>query len=107
MHILYVVDVWADLGELVEGDLPVLVEVHGSAELLDDLTHAVSRQGQVRLLEELVQLIGADVTVTVHVCGKRSKVSADALNDSSNQSLKRLSVSHADLDSFEWLNNFF
>lgn len=54
-------------GKLIKGDLSILIQVHGSAELLYDLTHAVTWKREVCRLEQGVQLICADVTVTVHI----------------------------------------
>lgn len=55
------------LYELVEGDLAIFVLVHCLTELLDDLTHSVSRQRKISHFEQLIQLICADVAIRVQI----------------------------------------
>ena len=54
--------------KLLEGDLAILVLVHGLAELRDDLSDAVARQRQIGSFEQVGELPGTDVAITVHIC---------------------------------------
>lgn len=58
------------LCKLIKGDLAILVLVHGLAELLDDLTNSISRQRKIGHFKQLIQLICADVAISVQIWTK-------------------------------------
>lgn len=57
-------DLWTHLSELFKGEL-----VAGLGQLLDNLSDPVARQWQVRHPEKLRELVLADVSVVVDICG--------------------------------------
>lgn len=57
--------------EFFEADPIVLVFVTLRHQLLDNFSNFVSRQGQIGLLEQIMELVVADVAVVVQICTYR------------------------------------
>lgn len=63
MHLL-----GSHLDKLIKADLPILVQVTCSHHVFYNFSHSVPRQRQAGSLEQIIQLIAADVPIAIRIC---------------------------------------
>lgn len=56
------------LDKLIKADLPILVQVTCSHQVFYNFSHSVPRQRQAGSLEQIIQLIAADVPIAIRIC---------------------------------------
>ena len=64
------------LDKLIKADLPILVQVTCGHQVLCNFSHPVARQRQAGSLEQVIQLIAADVPVAIGICKANEELMA-------------------------------
>lgn len=56
------------LDKLIKADLPILIQIARSHQVFCNFSHSVPRQRQASRLEQVIQLIAADVPIAIRIC---------------------------------------
>lgn len=69
MHLL--VFKYTHLDKLIKADLPILVQITCGHQVFCDFSYSVPRQRQASSLEQIIQLIAADISIAIGICNAK------------------------------------